>query len=655
MDYRVGDVARIGGAVGYGANEGDVDGGRGEVDGTTLMAYGSVGGLVRFHGDAVLGYTWLDYDNERNINVGTFRDRLDSGTDGDEQKSAIARAGWGFEMGPVVLGPSVRYQYQDLDVDGYAENGDSVLGMAVDDMTFESRILWLGGGVAVPMQRADAFLQPTAHIHWGIRGRCQPAVRHAARRAGQRIPAGRGRSGSRPGRRRQPDDGLGEVRRDLRQRRLRGSLGGPVRGDAFLTRAPFRKQHDESALRGRFLVVARKSGAVAVAKLPCGRHREWADSRGRPAEPSGPREIDMRTLLRMLPIALIGFGLSAWADERADARDFDRAVAALEPAPLPSEAETLTRIAFASCLDQDRPLGILDRLRAEDPDLLLLLGDNVYGDSQDRNLVPLRAAYARLARAEPFRELRATLPILATWDDHDYGRNDAGADFEGRAASEALFETFWAVDPARASTQRAGVHDAFVFGPAGRRVQILLLDTRSFRSPLTPSDERGAPGRERYVPEPDPARTMLGAAQWDWLRARLREPADLRLLVSSIQVLADGHGWEAWRTLPRERERLLGLLATADGDSVILSGDRHRAGLYRREIGGTALLEATSSSLNRPIPGMDEEAGPLRLGPTYTGANYGLLEVDWETGSVRLEIRAADGETVLAQALPLDR
>jgi alkaline phosphatase D len=363
----------------------------------------------------------------------------------------------------------------------------------------------------------------------------------------------------------------------------------------------------------------------------------------------------MRTLLGMLPFALIGVGLVACADERADAADFDRAVAALEPAPLPAQTTALSRIAFGSCLDQDRSLSVLDRLRTEDPDLLLMLGDNVYGDSDDPALIPLRAAYARLARSQPFRDLRAAVPILAAWDDHDYGRNDGGAEFDGREAAETLFDAFWEVQPDRAAAGRAGVHDAFVHGPEGRRVQILLLDTRSFRSPLTATDQRGAPGRERYVPEPDPARSMLGAAQWDWLRSRLREPAELRLLVSSIQVLADGHGWEAWRTLPAERDRLLELLAAADGASLILSGDRHRAGLYRMETAdGVPLREATSSSLNRPIPGMAEEAGPRRIGPTFTGTNYGMVEVDWESGTVRVEVRAAaDGEPVLSQAFPL--
>ena len=53
---------------------------------------------------------------------------------------------------------------------------------------------------------------------------------------------------------------------------------------------------------------------------------------------------------------------------------------------------------------------------------------------------------------------------------------------------------------------------------------------------------------------------MLGAAQWAWLRAQLLQPAELRLIVSSVQVLAEGHGWEGWDNLPLERTKLLGLI-----------------------------------------------------------------------------------------------
>src|SRR5437764_633783 len=77
---------------------------------------------------------------------------------------------------------------------------------------------------------------------------------------------------------------------------------------------------------------------------------------------------------------------------------------------------------------------------------------------------------------------------------------------------------------------RAGVYHALVLGPPGRRTQIILLDTRYFRSPLRPDGGGG------YLPQHDPGATMLGEVQWKWFAEQLRVPADLRLVVSSIQV-----------------------------------------------------------------------------------------------------------------------
>ncbi len=317
----------------------------------------------------------------------------------------------------------------------------------------------------------------------------------------------------------------------------------------------------------------------------------------------------------------------------------------------------LQHIGFGSCLHQDRPQKILDTVLAEDFELFLFLGDNVYGDVDRQrldDLTPLREAYDKQQQSAGLQKLRRSTPILATWDDHDYGLNDAGADFAERAGAEALFEDFWQIPATAASTQWPGVYDSAVFGPPGRRVQIVLLDTRYFRSPLQPTDQRG-PGKERYVPDEDPTKTMLGEAQWAWLSDQLQQPADLRLIVSSIQVIADGHGWEAWRMLPTERQRLYETLQKSGASGVVLlSGDRHRAGIYRHsEALGYPLYEITSSSLNLPIRDIKEESGPFRLGPTYMAENYGALTVDWSAGTVELSVRGMDGQTVLAETLSL--
>lgn len=167
-DYSFTNEVRAGVALAYGENSGDVIDNRGtlKVDGTSLMAFGSYGGATGLYGDVVLGYSWLDYDNERDIVIGdSVNEQAKSSTDG-KQMSFTLRSGYNFVLGPMVAGPSARYQYLDLDVDGYEESGAGVLNMAVDDMGIESSTLWLGGQVSMPIVHDSVFLRPTAHVHW---------------------------------------------------------------------------------------------------------------------------------------------------------------------------------------------------------------------------------------------------------------------------------------------------------------------------------------------------------------------------------------------------------------------------------------------------------------------------------------------------------
>ncbi|WP_372591236.1 choice-of-anchor F family protein [Guyparkeria sp.] len=167
-DYRVADKARVGAAVGYGANEGSINDNRGDldVDGYTAMLYGSYGGVTGPFVDAVVGYSWLDYDNDRRIAFGSYNELAESSTDG-KQGSFTIDGGYNFEIGRFIAGPSARFQYIDLEVDGYEETGAGVLSMSVEDMDFQSRTLWLGGQVALPIALDNGgFIQPNARVHW---------------------------------------------------------------------------------------------------------------------------------------------------------------------------------------------------------------------------------------------------------------------------------------------------------------------------------------------------------------------------------------------------------------------------------------------------------------------------------------------------------
>jgi alkaline phosphatase D len=332
--------------------------------------------------------------------------------------------------------------------------------------------------------------------------------------------------------------------------------------------------------------------------------------------------------------------------------------AAQSPAPA---NRTLTRIAIGSCAYQEIEQPIWSAVHAYRPELFLFAGDNVYGDVQDGKVVTdptqlpssIAAAYARAAAIPGMKTLRETVPHLAVWDDHDYGKNDGGADFPLKGEAKRQFIEFWALPPNDPRRTRDGLYDAYTFGPPGQRVQVILLDTRWFRSPLKPTDQR-AKGKEVWVPDDEPSKTMLGAAQWTWLEEQLKVPADLRLIVSSIQVLADGHGWEKWANLPRERQKLFDLIGAAKANRVVfLSGDRHIGGLYRETKGAPyPLYEMTSSGLTQFFSGSNED-GQNRVGAVFGAVNFGTIDIDWWTGTVALSLRSMNGEVVRRQTIEL--
>lgn len=311
------------------------------------------------------------------------------------------------------------------------------------------------------------------------------------------------------------------------------------------------------------------------------------------------------------------------------------------------------RIGVASCADQDKPQPIWDAALAERPDFFVFGGDNVYASEQPFDIARLRQAYDTLARHTNFERLRAAVPHLAVWDDHDCGLNDGGAAFAHKQASKDELLRFWRVgadDPRRA---REGLYHAQFVERAGRRVQVIALDTRWFRSPLKVTDQRGAPGKERYLPDPDPAKTLLGETQWQWLEARLRESADARVIVSSVQCVVEGHGWERWGNLPAERERLYRLFRDSGARGVVVvSGDRHIGAIYRQQGGALPypLYEMTSSGVTHPWANAKED-GPNRLGPLVTVQHYGVVDIDFGARRVGLSLRGTTNQVLQEQRI----
>jgi alkaline phosphatase D len=265
-------------------------------------------------------------------------------------------------------------------------------------------------------------------------------------------------------------------------------------------------------------------------------------------------------------------------------------------------------------------------------------------------LLELREAYDK--QRQNFDSFNFNFPFEAIWDDHDYGLNDAGKEYIFKEDAEQLFLDFWNIPEDDIRRTRPGLYFEWIENIDGIEVQMLFLDTRYFRDALLPTDERGAAGKERYLPQTDTSTSMLGDVQWNWLEQKMATEVDHRIIVSSIQFLAMGHGWEAWKTLPHERQRLIDLIDQSSSDTVLfISGDRHRAGLYQLSSdSGKNIFEMTSSSLNLSFTN-EEEAGPLRIGPTFVDENYGEILLNKLTNKIIVNLKDNQGKVVQSLSL----
>lgn len=287
---------------------------------------------------------------------------------------------------------------------------------------------------------------------------------------------------------------------------------------------------------------------------------------------------------------------------------------------------TTTRIAFGSCVKTPSPLPVLDRVVEGAPDLFIFMGDNVYGDTTDPQV--LKGKYDTLAAAPEFQALKAHVPLIATWDDHDYGLNDAGKEMPIKAESKQIFLDFWEEPAASPRWARDGVYTSYLRKEAGGTLQIILLDTRWSRDPLDLTTDT-TKYKNQYQPTTDTTRTMLGEAQWAWLEGELSQPADVRVIGSSIQFGHEYNGWESWTNMPHERQRMVDLIAKTGAEGVVfISGDVHWGELSRLESPGVyPLYDLTSSGITETWPLIEGNAN--RVGDPVADNNYGYLDITW--------------------------
>lgn len=316
---------------------------------------------------------------------------------------------------------------------------------------------------------------------------------------------------------------------------------------------------------------------------------------------------------------------------------------AFKPRPVDT-SQGLAVIAFGSCNKLNKPQSMWQFVADNNPNLWIWLGDIIYADTTDMRA--LAGMYKSLKTNAEYKKLRAKAQIIGVYDDHDFGANDAGKGYPKKKASKKCLMDFLDVPGNAPVRKREGAYTSYLFGKGAQRIKVIVLDTRYFRDTLIPDPSK----QRRYLPNLEG--DVLGEAQWKWLEKELKtSPANLNILCSSIQILADEHGYEKWGNFPNARKRMLNLIVQSKPKNLlIVSGDRHMAEVSKMDLQGLPypLYDFTSSGITHIRSGLSE-INKLRVGDLVLKKNFGLLKVYWENDHpvVTMQARGLQNELLL--------
>ena len=303
-------------------------------------------------------------------------------------------------------------------------------------------------------------------------------------------------------------------------------------------------------------------------------------------------------------------------------------------------------IAFGSCNKQDKENVLWQEVLKNSPDVWIWGGDNIYSDTD--NMQKMKRDYKQQWQQKDYARLTRAMPVMGTWDDHDYGINDGGVEFHKKKESQQLFLDFLKVPEDDQRRTQEGVYHSQVFTVGSKHIKIIVLDTRYFRTKLT----RVEGNAKRYQPNTYGQGTLLGEQQWNWLEDELKNSgADFNIIMSSIQILSNQHGFETWGNFPHEVDRLKTLVRDSGAKGVVfLSGDRHISEFSITGAEGVSypLVDFTSSGLTHVYSKYTSEPNPYRLGKVVSQISFGVVRIDVDSKKIIMQMRG-EGNTILQE------
>lgn len=286
--------------------------------------------------------------------------------------------------------------------------------------------------------------------------------------------------------------------------------------------------------------------------------------------------------------------------------------------------------AFASCRSHianepsPNPTALSD-MRTRGAQMFLQTGDIHYRDISANDPPSFRTGFDELYTRSNFAALLQTVPTAYIWSDHDYGGD---ASYSGTASKPAAQQVYRERVPSPTlPSVTGGIYHTFVVG----RVRIIMLDTRSYRSQWTATDNS--------------SKTMLGTEQKTWLQnllATVTEP--ITFVVSDVGWIGGGGEDDHWGAYNTERTEIAPWISGAATEVVMLCGDAHMLAIDNgtNAAGGCHVWHA--AALNRFT---STKGGPYSGGTLPGNNQYGYVTVTDSGVSISVTYQGIESDTTV--------
>ncbi len=303
-----------------------------------------------------------------------------------------------------------------------------------------------------------------------------------------------------------------------------------------------------------------------------------------------------------------------------------------------------SRFAVVSCMSdayRSEATSMWNLLAKQNCDFVLFVGDTCYADKNhsgtDEASFARRYAETRLLLSW-FKQPRLT-PSFATWDDHDFGKNNADRTFRFGGFTRELFNRFWGKN--EISIRRNGFGVGTEIELFGQR--FFMLDDRSFRDPSGTRNGR-----------------HLGSEQTAWLLDRVGVSDRPAWLMNGSQFFGGYLGKESFEAdHAGDFKDVLQNLSKLPAPVAFVSGDVHFSEIMRIEqsLLGYETFEFTSSSIHssNTFAGFPGSRNPRRI-HFEREHNFLLFDVDTTSGwKVASRCMTKGGDVAFTQDMSIMR